>query len=204
MNSFKVFKTYVAIKAHFNENKSYDLFEMKGAIKVSKSSFEKRKDRYYFEKLSRNYIDKEIVEFFVSNFIYNSDSWIGDILESEEVYFHWIQRIEAFHYNLNEDLNNIKNFMKSKDIPFKELFRARDNEHPIIFQFLLKDMIQLETFVLIDMCLKITDKFDERIKETYIWPSWSYKVKQYKPFLHRKAKIEQGKKILLDFLKENM
>ena len=50
-------------------------------------SFYKRKDRYWFEKLSRSKSDKEVVDFFVSNFITCTDPrklWIGEMISQGE------------------------------------------------------------------------------------------------------------------------
>ena len=40
-----------------------------GKSRATVKSFYKRKDRFWFEKLARNKSDKEVIEFFVSNFI---------------------------------------------------------------------------------------------------------------------------------------
>ena len=35
----------------------------------------KRKDRYFFHKLSKRYNERDILDYFVSNFAGNSDNW---------------------------------------------------------------------------------------------------------------------------------
>lgn len=200
MNSFEVYKSYVSLKNHFGTER-YEFFDLNGRTKVTDNSYQKRQDKYYFEKISRNFVDREIVDFFVSNFVYNPDSWVGDIIDSEEIYFDWIKRTQGFTYHLKEDLINMNNFMISRGMKFQDMFSVIDNEHPIIFQLLIRELITLETFILLDVCLKIREKFDEKIEEPYIWPKWSLKIRKYRPFVERRVKIEEGKKILLDFLK---
>ena len=58
--------------------------------RASVQSFYKRKDRYFFEKLSRQKNDDEVIEFFVSNFVAcdNPESlWIGEIVRNGEDYY---------------------------------------------------------------------------------------------------------------------
>ena len=71
---------------HFT-SPEYNYFKYAGKIRTSKESFNKRKDRYFFEKLSRKKTEKEVVEFFVSNFIESSDQskmWVGELKEKGE------------------------------------------------------------------------------------------------------------------------
>ena len=50
MEAFQAYKTYVAIKNHFT-SKTYDFFKYNGRTKASRSTFEKRNDKYFFSKL---------------------------------------------------------------------------------------------------------------------------------------------------------
>ena len=81
MEPFQVFCEYLALKSHFS-NPKYDYFKYNKKVRASLESYHKRRDRYFFEKTSRKYKDKEIVDFFVSNFIASDTSnniWIGKL-----------------------------------------------------------------------------------------------------------------------------
>ena len=52
MTPFEVYKTYLALKNHFTQAK-YDYNKYCGKVRASLNSFYKRKDRFWFEKLSR-------------------------------------------------------------------------------------------------------------------------------------------------------
>jgi hypothetical protein len=67
MSPFETYQAYLGIKNHFS-NPKYDYFKYK-KTRATLTSFNKRKDRYFFEKTSRKYQDKEIVNFLVSNFV---------------------------------------------------------------------------------------------------------------------------------------
>src|SRR6056300_578565 len=75
------YKTYLAIRNHFNTD--YDYFKYNGKLKVSNDSFLKRRDKFFFAKLERNYRNNELVYFFVANFLDNDSSWSGSLVGSE-------------------------------------------------------------------------------------------------------------------------
>ena len=72
MMPFDAYKCYLSLKNHFTKDK-YDYHKYNGKTRATVQSFYKRKDRYWFEKLSRSKSDKEVVDFFVSNFITCTD-----------------------------------------------------------------------------------------------------------------------------------
>ena len=83
---FETYQTYLSIKNHFSSPK-YDYFKYGGRSRAKITAFNKRKDKYWFEKTSRKYPDKEIVDFLVSNFVSTdnpSGLWIGEIINSGE------------------------------------------------------------------------------------------------------------------------
>jgi len=66
MDSFQVYRYYLALKLHFTTD-NYDVFEHKGRVRCSRRTFETRKDLYAIEKLARKYKESEIVNLLVSN-----------------------------------------------------------------------------------------------------------------------------------------
>lgn len=52
MAPFDCYKTYLALKNHFTKS-SYDYHKYNKKTRASLQSFYKRKDRFWFEKLSR-------------------------------------------------------------------------------------------------------------------------------------------------------
>ena len=72
MMPFDAYKQYLSLKNHFTKEK-YDYHKYCGKSRATVQSFYKRKDRFWFEKLARNKDDKEVIEFFVSNFITCTD-----------------------------------------------------------------------------------------------------------------------------------
>ena len=98
MTPFDVYKTYLAMKNHFTKDK-YDYHKYCGKTRASLQSFYRRKDRYWFEKMSRQKNDKEVVDFFVSNFVNSGESvWIGQMIrEGESAYTGWQKRVQSLN-----------------------------------------------------------------------------------------------------------
>ena len=97
MNGFEVYKKYLAIKLHFtSKNQSYDFHKHAGRTTARLETFTKRRDRYFFHKLSRSYNDNDIVNYFLSNFVSNTNLWIGDIIgqSGDENYKIWSKIME--------------------------------------------------------------------------------------------------------------
>ena len=83
MTPIEVYKTYLAFKNHFTKP-NYDYFQYCGKSRASKESFNKRKDRYFFERISRQKSDEEIKHYFLASFIECDDPsrlWIGEIID---------------------------------------------------------------------------------------------------------------------------
>ena len=79
ITAYETFQLYNALKLHFTGN--YDFFKYNGKSNVSVDSFERRKDKYHFYKLSRKYPNKEEMKnFLVANFVENDQMWVGDLL----------------------------------------------------------------------------------------------------------------------------
>ena len=95
MMPYDAYRCYLSLKNHFTKEK-YDYHKYRGKSRASLQSFYKRKDRFWFEKLARNKSDKEVEEFFVSNFVVCTDPsklWIGEMVkEGEDRYLNWRKR----------------------------------------------------------------------------------------------------------------
>ena len=86
MSPFECYQHYLSLKSHFT-NPKYDFFKYGGKSRATVTSFNKRKDKYWFEKSSRKYSDKEIVDYFLANFLAADNPqnvWIGEIINSGE------------------------------------------------------------------------------------------------------------------------
>ena len=193
MVPFDTYKTYLALKNHFTKD-SYDYHKYQGKSRASLQSFYKRKDRYWFEKLSRQKEDKEIIDFFVSNFTSCSDPgslWIGEMIkEGESRYTSWQKRIQSLTYLFKQESQEI--FENGVETVFD-----CSKGHPPLLKKFLSGNISLETLVIYDRIFLFGNKFDKKLKDP-VWETVSLKIKKYSPFLH--IDVFHYKKILKEIV----
>ena len=203
MNGFEVYKIYLAIKLHFtSKGQSYNFHKHLGRTAAKLETFTKRRDRYYFHRLSKSYDNKSIVDYFLSNFVSNTNLWVGDIIgkTGDEHYKKWTKKIESLHYYYEQDIDYIIERMTTKDIKFNDLFLSVDGQHPPIVKMFLSKKINFETLIILDDILKFTKKLNKDITEKVLWPKLFDRMKRYKPFLS--YNITKYKISLRDKLKE--
>ena len=202
MNGFEVYKVYLAIKLHFtSKDQSYDYHRHAGKTTARLATFTKRRDRYFFHKLSRTYSDTDIVNYFISNFTANTNLWVGDIIgkTGDENFKSWSRRIEALHYYYEQDIEYILSMITDK-LSFDDIFTSKQGQHPPIIKYFLSKKINFETLIILDDILKFSKRLNKSIKETVIWPKMYERMIRYKPFL--KYNITKYKMTLKKKVKE--
>ena len=188
------YRCYLALKNHFTKD-HYDYIKYRGKTRASNAAFYKRKDRFWFEKFARQKNDKEIEEFFVSNFIYSTDPstvWIGEMIkEGEGRYQEWQKKVQSLTYVFKEETESVFENKKMDD-----MFDCSKG-HPPILKIYLKGDISLESMVIYDRILGYGKDFDKRLKDP-VWESVSRKIKKYSPFLN--IDVSRYKKILKEVI----
>ena len=199
MNGFEVYKIYLAIKLHFtSKNQSYDFHKHNGRTTARLETFTKRRDRYFFHKLSKSYNDKSIVDYFLSNFVSNTNLWVGDIIgkSGDDHYKEWSKKLEALFYYYEQDLE----YMLEQNIEFDDIFTSKNGQHPPILKMFLSKRINFETFIILDDILSFSKQLNKNISEKVLWPKLYDRMIRYKPFL--RYNVTKYKKSLRDKLKE--
>ena len=176
-----VYKTYLAFKNHFTKE-NYNYFKYSGKSRCSAAAYNKRKDRYFFERMSRKKDDGEIKEYFLANFIECDDPerlWIGEIISTgEDNYTSWAKRAQTLTYMFKTE---IEVFINKDNL--QELFTVKGSSHPEILKKYLQGAISIETMVILDMVLGYIKNFDKKLDDP-VWNTVSLKLKKYKPFLN--------------------
>ena len=190
MMPFDAYRCYISLKSHFTKE-SYDYHKVGVFTRVKKETFYKRKDRFWFEKFSRQKNDKEVVDFFVSNFVSTTDPsrmYIGELVKNgEERYVDWKKRTQSLSYVFKEESEYL-----FKDKKVDEVFDCSKG-HPIILKKFLGGNISLETLVIYDRILGYGNNFDKKLKDP-VWETVSRRVRKYAPFLN--IDVFRYKKIL--------
>ena len=190
MMPFDAYKQYLSLKNHFTKEK-YDYHKYCGKSRATVQSFYKRKDRFWFEKISRNKNDKEVIEFFISNFITCTDPsklWIGEMIrEGEDRYSSWKKRTQSLAYVFKEEMEKIL-----VDTDLDSAFQT-SNGHPLILKKYLSGQISIETLVICDKILGYRIDYDKKLTDP-VWETVSMRMRKYSPFLN--IDVFRYKKIL--------
>ena len=178
---FDCYKSYLGLKNHFTKQ-NYDYHRYGGKSRASLESFYKRKDRFFFEKLSRQKDDSEVIEFFVSNFVSCDDPqslWIGEIVRNGETnYTNWKKRLQSLSYTFRTEIENV-----FSDKKFDEMFYIDGTRHPHIVREHLGKNLSLESLVILNKILGFKKEFDRRLDDP-IWKFLSMRIDKYDSFIH--------------------
>ena len=194
MMPFDAYKCYLGMKNHFTKD-NYDYIKYRGKSRATLNAFYKRKDRFWFEKFSRQKDDKEIEEFFIANFSSCPDPeslWIGEMIkEGEGRYQDWQKKVQSLSYVFKEEVNTLFDNQKVDAV-----FDCSKG-HPPILRSYLDGKTSLETLVICDRIFEYGKNFDKKLKDP-VWETVSRRVKKYSPFLN--INVPRYKKILKEVI----
>ena len=200
IDSKSVYKLYLMIKQHMNGK--YDVIKYNWCMRVSDAAYQKRRDKYFFQKLSEKYKLKELALIFISNLVANQDAWIGDISDADALVFYreYIGRLKQIKFKFEEDIRNIYYFSKKVEVSaFKEIFEYNPKvQSSYIFKLLQSNIISFETFILLDSFLNIIDKHDEQT-DNLVWNNYSIKLKAYRKILNIDS--QKAKNVFIETVK---
>jgi len=185
MTPFECYKKYLALKRHFTSD--YDYFKYSGNIKVLPATFEKRKDKYFFEKLAKRLDAEDIL---IANIKNNPNVWIKDLTSDEafSIMLKWKKRLENFTYLFIEDCNYLKD-------NFNENFTCEKNSYPHILKLYIEEKIEIETLIAL---IDVSDSFgylNNKLNDDPLWADIVHKMDKIYPFL--KYDRDKIKKALL-------
>ena len=174
MEPIDIFLMYCAMKAHFGKG-DYDYIKYGGRTKISRKSFWKRKDRYFFVKLSKKYDNPKVIQnWFLANFIEDKRGYIANF--SDENYESWKDRHKNF-------LDEFSMEMAPLIHNFEPLFEQKDYEHPKLLKEYLGKRVSIETIIILDKLLGYGKKWDRNLSKDIVWPDIKKLMKNYERFL---------------------
>ena len=193
---FETYRTYLSMKSHFT-NPKFDFFKYGGKSRATMTSFNKRKDKYWFEKTSRKYSDQQVLDFLLANFV-NTDNpqnlWIGEIINSgERTYAEWMRRRQSMTYIFKEESEKL---LLENEL---EIVFDCSKGHPLLLKRYLGGEISLETFTILEKVFSFAKNFDKKLNDP-VWESVSLKIKKYIPFIN--INVFQYKSILRKIINE--
>ena len=205
MDGFKAYRYYMAIKLHFTTDK-FNVFENRGNIRGTREAFNARNDRYIFEKLARRFgDDKSIVQYFVSNFAYNSENSIYSGAEADENYTKWQRIKQSISKTFIDDLVVILNLYEKERASKEQVFKFSDwqsksEEYPLVLRLFIGSKINIETIAILHELTDIVTDWENNDSVKYIWDNEFRRIKKLTGFVkYDKIKLE---KVLNHFIEE--
>jgi hypothetical protein len=193
---FETYHAYLSMKSHFT-NPKYDYHKYGGKSRATMAAFNKRKDKYWFEKTSRKYSDEEVVNFLLANFVSTDNPqnlWIGEIINSgERNYSQWMKRKQSLTYLFKEQTEKL---ISEKGL--EQVFDCSKGHPPLLKKYLGGE-ISLETLTILERVFSFVKNFDKKLDDP-VWESVSLKIKKYISFLN--INVFHYKNILRDIINE--
>lgn len=182
MNPYKAYHLYLSLKRHFT-SLDYDAIKYNFKTNASVRSFEKRRDKHYFTKLSKHQDPGGLL---VSNFIHDDITWIGDLFDhrAEKIYSDWLKRKQSLSYLFKTEIADISNY----DLLVK------NGDYPPLYRKYRTGKVSLETIVLLNSFLKFLPYWDKKIDDSILWPKDSLVILKYRPFI--KVDTEKFKSVI--------
>lgn len=170
---YEAYRKFLAIKLHF-ESDSYDYFKYHGKVSASNDSFERRKDKFFFYKLSKK---EDVEKFLVSNLFRDTNIWVGSLLDEEREikYKDFASRLQSITYNFENDLRKFSNFNEALDIT--------NGDYPLIYTQYKRGKVYPETLLILNDFMKIFDYWDREIVDKFSWPTEKKMLLKLKPFI---------------------
>ena len=182
MTPYEVYIDYIALKKHFTTER-YDYHKYYGKVNASKDSFEKRKDKFFFEKISRH---RDPHGLMLANFLKLDDIWVKNLTgdEATERYNQWLGKLQSISRSVENELSVL-------DEDFDSNFKVLDGRHPNILKLYLADKLSIETFIIIYDLVGCETYWNNKFKNDFIWNEVKKKIKKVRPFLvYDKTKIK--------------
>ena len=188
MSPFEVYQKYIALKNHFTT--SYDYHKYNSKVKVNETSYETRRDKYFFMKLAKK---KDIENYLLAQFVEGGkDFYVGNINASQpdDVYMSWKKRQESLTYRFKDDLSKLEE-------DFDSNFEVPKFGHPTLFRLFLRKDICIETMIILDMLVGYFQHWQKELKNDLLWQEQYGIIINYRPFLS--INTDKYKSITLDY-----
>ena len=185
MSSFDCYRDYVALKAHFT-SWSYDFFHFEGRTHATVKSFENRKDRYWFEKLSNLHSPFERI---LSHCTITDQIFIRDIVtDPDDIFLHWKARQDTLTRTFIKEIAKLSKVFNSN-------FLYTPGSHPYLVREYLGGRISLETITIISDLTDCVSYWGSHADDDPLFQMTIRRIMKYSPFLE--YDMEKFREILI-------
>lgn len=180
MTGFQCYCIFTSLKLHFT-SKQYDFFKYGGKTKLKQSNYDIRKDKFFFDKLSKRYsIKEDLIEFLVSNFLIKDSIWVGNLLDAEADAANLKRKktIQSLSYIFKSDCEKI-----FSDVENPNTVLTVNDGYPSLLTNWIYDEISLETLCVLNKILGFLPMWESKITDDIVWPTYMMKIEKYSPFI---------------------
>ncbi len=175
---------YLSLKLHFTTD-TFDYLKYGNSARASQQSFDSRRDKFFFVKLSRTFKEEQLREFFVANMIMEDKVYPATLVqEGAKNYQEYLKRKQSLAYRFKEDVMTLHDMSQK----FDKLFII-EGVHPPLLKAHLGGKICMETLVIFNKIFQYVGNFDKDIKEDIVWKPLRNRLVKYEPFIS----IDKGK-----------
>ncbi len=170
---YECYKLYVSLLTHFTSEK-YSFFE-NHPHRVTLKSYEKRRDKWVFEKLCRH---RDLTGLIVANLITEEKIWPEFLIreEAQRNYVERTKRIDSLTYTFTEDLKEL--------LPdFDSNIKIQNNVITPLLRFLIRGNICIETVCIIVDVSNCFGHWTKQLEGDVLWEGLRLKIMKYQPFL---------------------
>ena len=177
MTGYEAFSNYHVLKLHFTT--SYDYFKYGGKCNINIDSFEKRRDKYHFYKLSRKYELDEYKEYVISSLLTNDNCWAGTLLEDDSQLAHTkrMATIQSLGYNFKNDCVIISDAGN-----FNSLLKT-EGSYPTLLTMALHKVLNIETLCILNALVNFLPMWERKIDDDIRWRNINRKIVKYCPVI---------------------
>ena len=174
----------MAVKLHFTST-TYDYNKYDGKINAKLDTFTSRNDRYFFHKLSTQYNEDEILDFFVANFAKDDKKWVKSLLENDgkDNYLEYRKYKESVSYHFRSDCGVLYDSIGGNMARFNDVLLINNGQHPTMLRLLLQRKINIQSAIILDSVLSYSKNWSKDISEKVVWPKIAFKMAKLKGFM---------------------
>jgi hypothetical protein len=160
---------------HFTKD-NYDYFKYNAKVRANPQSFETRKDKFFFYKLSKK---EDLLNFYVANMLEKPDVWAGELVtdKCKDIYDKWKKHHDALTYNFTLEVRDLYP-------DFDEQVKVKGGQHPPLYKLYRQGLLSIESLIILDEIYNIFEYWNREIADPVLWPKTYMLCKKYKGFLH--------------------
>lgn len=203
--AFNAWRIATSISLHFKQNggTGYDAIKFQFKVKhCSPAAFNKRNDRYFYERCVKTYpMLENLIDFFLAN-VLAGNTWVGQM--NDDTYQNWLAQVQSISYRFKNELKLFRSTYERLEMTFDQALRVSE-EYPqsIIIKMLLSNDLSLETVAVIDTFVSFLVPLRRNVEADPLglFNDISNRILNYKIFLTQRINIKRLKLVALEALK---